>query len=1332
MPNLFDLEEKKKTPATQKVKGKNLFEAEGSLTKAPTTSKVQGEEPSFLSKAGSFLGNAAKEAVVAPIRGALKYSVGAVAQGVNELATGKSLQELNVPIIGNIAPLGNKDAEGKRIAPVRYLAEAGETALEIGTAALGGTVVKSLAKGGLKAGVKQAAKVALFDSAVGAAYGATTSLQDPEATPESVATGTALGAGIGLVLPPVAGKTIEAGLKLGGGLIRQGANAVEKTALGLEKYAGKELINPLEKIGVDTTKVKGLFDSVSPEVSDQTFMQKIAETTAKGIRELQKAPERVAVGFNRLRQVSQLQETEAVRENMAKLGIDANLADKQQRVNNVALFKGQEYQKNYVDSVYKPMENEAERYYLSTYIQHLDAMDNVAKGKQVAGGYSPEEATKRFYEFRDSMKELGILEKLKAQQAKHVEFWDKILRDGVDSGRISEESYANIKKDHPNYMPNFKINEDGELISETGEALGATSAEKLKFKSRKGSARENLDPVEATLTKIMNETYKNEKAKADKVFFDSIKGIEEKVGIKVIQNKEQVDAMTEVYKELSTLRQERKALENALSKEENIDRKITSEMNKKIKDLELEEEKLRKDFEQYFSLEAKKVPSLEFPKEVKPNSKLLSLRESSKLTEEKLNKEFENYFSKQTSDEFLQTSEAKALPRLRERTLEKIKVEEKQLEKKLGDLSYKLSNTRKEILRSEDKLKKDLSKKIFSKEKRMQREALNNLRSREKALEKEMSISRNKLENLRKSISTLTNKKNEANLLMKLLESSTEKTKSLQKDFRNKLEALRPDKIASFDIPKDMVKVSRLNQGVKEEYLMPKYLGRAISGLGSDQIEGWMRVLTGTALGRALIAPTKALRSVATTFNPGFVLANYMRDIQTAGMMANPSSPLKLSAAKYIVGDIIDGFKNALFRNNPEKNELYRQAGAKGLFFDSFFDADTTEGIYKSILGKKKILGATMDPKTLSPLKAIGEAGRILEQTTRLAVFRNSLRRGLTPEQAVKEAANATVDFGKRGDISTLLNQVIPFFNAGAQGTINLANTIAKNPTEFSRRAFYMGAIPTAMTYAHNRGYESYKNIPDWEKHMYWIVMVSEMPGKNYRGEDIMIPNYIKIPKGIPQQLISTPIESFFKQIDGQEPETLSQLLRFIGSRTSPISFDEGLGGGGFGDLAKAVGSSAMPLIVKYPAELMTNYSFFKGKAIVPDYVYKKEKDKWMKSEELPPEERFSSGSESAAGKMIGEVLGLSPLQIDYMIKTGGLKDLVWTLDLGLKTEADRSAKKDMLRRDLTPVETLSEIPVLRTFFGSSAYGQEQKQREKEKLEAQSTNKRLLEYLRSE
>lgn len=509
------------------------------------------------------------------------------------------------------------------------------------------------------------------------------------------------------------------------------------------------------------------------------------------------------------------------------------------------------------------------------------------------------------------------------------------------------------------------------------------------------------------------------------------------------------------------------------------------------------------------------------------------------------------------------------------------------------------------------------------------------------------------------------------------------------------------------DVPKGKELIEYWRNGVKETWEIDQDLARAIKGLGAPQIEKFINVLQNTTLGRIMTTPARTLRAVATQLSPTFaLLRNPIRDAQSAQLLS-----------RFTARDYADALMQSIHKNNPAKAAQHRQAAEAGLFLSSFLQADREPiNILNQALRKRGIFGKTLSDRALTVTDAIQAAGGVMEETTRLAVFKNALQRGLTPNQAVREAANATVDFGRKGDLTQLLNQVIPFFNATVQGSLALARNVGKDPQQFLRRATTTTAYPALVLNSWNQDYDSYKNVPDWEKQMYWIIMVSETPGKDYDGNDIMIPHYIRIPKGVPQQMISGAIDHVMDV--GTEEEFNKETREFLSdfaSTATPIDFGQA------GGLASVVPSGA-----KMPIELMTNYSFFRDAPIEKDWYMRN--GEWFESEELEPQDRFNELTNSKLSQMLGEALNWSPAKIDYVLKTGVGTDLTLLLDLGLLTTEEQEERlSTFLGREAQGIERLRNIPGIRTFFGSNSYQQTIEANEKELEETRAANREAIE-----
>ena len=70
-----------------------------------------------------------------------------------------------------------------------------------------------------------------------------------------------------------------------------------------------------------------------------------------------------------------------------------------------------------------------------------------------------------------------------------------------------------------------------------------------------------------------------------------------------------------------------------------------------------------------------------------------------------------------------------------------------------------------------------------------------------------------------------------------------------------------------------------------------------------------------------------------------------------------------------------------------------------------------------------------------------------------------------------------------------------------------------------------------------------------------------------------------------------------------------------------------------------------LPAGIKPMVELMTNYSFYSGKAIESE-----------REQALLPQERYRAGT-TEVSKLIGQLFGISPIKLDYAVRgyTGGL-----------------------------------------------------------------------------
>ncbi len=486
--------------------------------------------------------------------------------------------------------------------------------------------------------------------------------------------------------------------------------------------------------------------------------------------------------------------------------------------------------------------------------------------------------------------------------------------------------------------------------------------------------------------------------------------------------------------------------------------------------------------------------------------------------------------------------------------------------------------------------------------------------------------------------------------------------------------------IKPVDIPAGFEKISYFNNGVKEDWLIPDDVGRALKNLDGEQVGKVMTWLDNSTAGKIITAPAKFIRKTATTLNPVFALfRNPARDIQTA-MVTAPDDIAK-GLIKTITGGKTD-------------DELYRLARSSGALQGSIYRENLTP---EQIIAKKvKEKTASVWAKLTRPDNILENWGQKFEEMTRLTTFKGALANGKTAQEAAKIARNVTVDFGQSGNTIQAINRLVPFLNARIQGFANLGKAIQRDPTKAVRTLLWSAAYPQAVLTAHNQRYESYQNIPDYEKRKYWVIMVGENKGKDIQGKSVTIPHYIKIPKGEAQQAVANTVERVLTLGQQKYPDTTGQFVSNLIKDISPVTE-----------------SSILPAGFQQALELTTNYSLFKQKPIEGDWT--KVGKKWFETSAIEPKYRTTINTSEVA-KLIGNALNWSPVKIDYVLKTGVINDIISVLDI----------PKLLLGKEKRPLfEKAAEMPLIRGIIGTEEYGQslQQKKIEQQKLKNQNTKK---------
>jgi hypothetical protein len=204
-----------------------------------------------------------------------------------------------------------------------------------------------------------------------------------------------------------------------------------------------------------------------------------------------------------------------------------------------------------------------------------------------------------------------------------------------------------------------------------------------------------------------------------------------------------------------------------------------------------------------------------------------------------------------------------------------------------------------------------------------------------------------------------------------------------------------------------------------------------------------------------------------------------------------------------------------------------------------------------------------------SPLEILRMTGELVEMSTRMGEFQ--LITGTSPNisQAFKgafAARNVSIDFAKAGAYGRAINMITAFWNPQVQALVRMAEEVKTNPKRFSQRAIIGITIPSIMIWAVNKDQDWYKELPDWERNLFWNFKI---------GDQIY-----KIPKPHELGLIFGSIpERVMESFERDNPEAAKQLIpALLDAFSPPIS----------------------PQAVKPFMEHLVDKNFFTGNPLIP------------------------------------------------------------------------------------------------------------------------------------
>jgi hypothetical protein len=343
-----------------------------------------------------------------------------------------------------------------------------------------------------------------------------------------------------------------------------------------------------------------------------------------------------------------------------------------------------------------------------------------------------------------------------------------------------------------------------------------------------------------------------------------------------------------------------------------------------------------------------------------------------------------------------------------------------------------------------------------------------------------------------------------------------------------------------------------------------------------------------------LMRPFASVLRVGATITPEFMLRNPIRDQYTALHQTNFGfKPFidSIEAVATIIG----------------KKDIYYDWLRSGGSYSGFVELsrENVAKMFNELKGNKPLLS------NLNIISHAQDISELFEQATRTAAYKAAVEKGLSPLEAGFSSREATVDFARRGSKTKDINSIIAFFNAGIQGTDKTLRAFKADPAGVTIKGISTITIPSVMLYLLNRNDPEYKELPRWQKDLFW----------NFRMGD----TWIRIPKPfLYGQAFGSAPERFLEYMDQKDPMALKGFAQSLLDAASP----------GQGDPLGTI----LPTAIKPLIENTTNWQFFRERPIVSRY-----------KEEMLPFMQYGKYTTEIA-KEIGRELNISPAKIENII----------------------------------------------------------------------------------
>ena len=384
---------------------------------------------------------------------------------------------------------------------------------------------------------------------------------------------------------------------------------------------------------------------------------------------------------------------------------------------------------------------------------------------------------------------------------------------------------------------------------------------------------------------------------------------------------------------------------------------------------------------------------------------------------------------------------------------------------------------------------------------------------------------------------------------------------------------------------------------------------------------------------RGLGNATRFLSSMATSYNPEFLLSNMSRDVQTAigVLMAEQDIPGGRAEGKNLAGKMVKSIPIAMraIHASLSNKKLTGKAGEWQQTFNQFREDGAKTGWFDM----KEIDEQASELEHMVSMARGGTAGNLrsfakgvkdfverantaVENAVRLSVYKHGVDSGLSRKKAASLAKNLTVNFNRKGEIGAVLNSFYMFTNATIQGTAVLVRAIGtarqdpnarslpligqkrmnaaqKLAASFVGSAFLLSMLNREMSDNDDDGINLFDKVPGHIRERNLVIMKSIFGGPQGKYYKIPLPYGFNIFYVLGDSAESA-INSDYRS-DGKLAVHI--IMSMLGS-FAPIGFESSKEG------SKAAIKTITPTVGKPFVQLAVNENFYGGKIFRENSAY--------------------------------------------------------------------------------------------------------------------------------